>query len=101
MERRTLDEMMYRLSQKIDDMGRQYKQELMGMVIAIEHEAKRQTEPDESKKLRILADALDGVPCFLPCQKLFAPEGWCKEHCHTDEPTAECWLKYVEVMVDG
>ena len=53
-----------------------------------------------SKQLQVLADVLDGCPLTQPCDKLFSPEGWCKEHCKAgqQEPDAECWLKYAEVM---
>jgi hypothetical protein len=52
------------------------------------------------KMNEFLAKALDGTPLYDPCNKLFAPEGWCKKHCKTDHPTAECWLKYAEVVAD-
>ena len=52
-------------------------------------------------ELKILADALDGTPLMYPCSKLFEPEGWCKEHCKKFGPTAECWLKYAEMMLEG
>lgn len=53
-----------------------------------------------SKQLQVLADVLDGCPLTQPCGKLWKPEGWCKEHCKPgqQEPDAECWLKYAEVM---
>ncbi len=52
------------------------------------------------KMNEVLAEALDGTPLYDPCNNLFAPEGWCKKHCKTDAPTAECWLKYAEVVAD-
>ena len=52
------------------------------------------------KMNEVLANALDGIPLYDPCNKLFAPEGWCKKHCKTYDPTAECWLRYAEVVVD-
>lgn len=52
-------------------------------------------------ELKILANALDGTPLMYPCSKLFEPEGWCKEHCKKFGPTAECWLKYAEMMLEG
>ena len=54
----------------------------------------------QSKQLKVLADVLDGCPLTQPCGKLWKPEGWCKEHCKPgqQEPDAECWLKYAEVM---
>lgn len=55
----------------------------------------------QSKQLRVLANVLDGCPLTQPCDRLWKREGWCKEHCKThelDEPDAECWLKYAEVM---
>ena len=53
-----------------------------------------------SKQLQVLADVLDGCPLIQPCDKMWKPEGWCKEHCKAgqQEPDAECWLKYAEVM---
>lgn len=53
-----------------------------------------------SKQLQVLADVLDGCPLTQPCDKMWKPEGWCKEHCKPgqQEPDAECWLKYAEVM---
>lgn len=52
----------------------------------------------QTKQLQILADVLDGCPLTQPCDKMWKPDGWCKEHCKTHEPDAECWLKYAEVM---
>jgi hypothetical protein len=54
----------------------------------------------QSKQLKVLADVLDGCPLTQPCYKLWKTEGWCKEHCKPgqQEPDAECWLKYAEVM---
>ena len=52
------------------------------------------------KMNEVLVKALDGAPLHDPCNKLFAPEGWCKKHCKTYDPTAECWLKYAEVVAD-
>ena len=51
-----------------------------------------------SKQLQVLADVLDGCPLTQPCDKMWKPEGWCKEHCKPgqQEPDAECWLKYAE-----
>jgi len=53
-----------------------------------------------SKQLQILANVLDGCPLTQPCDKMWKSEGWCKEHCKPgqQEPNAECWLKYAEVM---
>ena len=55
---------------------------------------------NKEKMIRILCDALDGCPLTYPCDKLWSPEGWCKDHCKAgqQEPDAECWLKYAEVM---
>lgn len=53
-----------------------------------------------SKQLQILADVLDGCPLTQPCDKMWRG-GWCEEHCKNNklqEPDAECWLKYAEVM---
>ena len=50
---------------------------------------------------KILADILSGCPLLDPCSKIWALEGWCKDHCKPgqQEPDAECWLKYAETMV--
>ena len=55
---------------------------------------------NKEKMIRILCDALNGCPLTYPCDKLWSPEGWCKDHCKAgqQEPDAECWLKYAEVM---
>lgn len=62
----------------------------------------RQLPSVKSKQLQVLADVLDGCPLTQPCDKMWKPEGWCKEHCKPgqQEPDAECWLKYAEVMAD-
>ena len=54
------------------------------------------------RRLKVLADALDGCPLTYPCDKLWSPEGWCRDHCKAgqQEPDAECWLKYAEVVAD-
>ena len=54
------------------------------------------------RRLKLLADALDGCPLTYPCDKLWSPEGWCRDHCKAgqQEPDAECWLKYAEVVAD-
>lgn len=54
----------------------------------------------QAKTTQILAEQLNGCPLFAPCDLLFEPDGWCKEHCKTDYPDTECWLKYAEVMVN-
>ena len=54
----------------------------------------------QSKQLQVLADVLDGCPLTQPCDKMWRC-GWCEEHCKNNklqEPDAECWLKYAEVM---
>jgi hypothetical protein len=50
---------------------------------------------------KILADILSGCPLVDPCNKIWALEGWCKDHCKPgqQEPDSECWLKYAEAMV--
>lgn len=55
-------------------------------------------QPDEAK---VLAEILDGCTLTYPCDKLWSPDGWCKDHCKDNykEPSAECWLKYAEVVV--
>ena len=54
------------------------------------------------KELRVLADCLDGTPLLYPCNLLWEPEGWCKDHCgdRQSEPDAECWLKYAEARIN-
>ena len=54
----------------------------------------------EQDKARILAEVLDGCPLTHPCDKLFSLDGWCRDHCKPgqDEPDAECWMKYAELM---
>ena len=59
--------------------------------------ALEQLQPAQSKQLQILADVLDGCPLTQPCDKLW-PGDWCHNNCKTREPTAECWLRYAEVM---
>jgi rubrerythrin len=51
---------------------------------------------------KILADILDGCLLVDPCNKIWALEGWCKDHCKPgqQEPDSECWLKYAEAMVE-
>lgn len=53
-----------------------------------------------AKEVGILASCLAGTPLMYPCLKLWKAEGWCKKHCSTAEPDAECWLKYAEVIAD-
>lgn len=54
----------------------------------------------QSKQLKVLASVLDGCPLTQPCDRMWKPDGWCKEHCKPgqQEPDAECWLRYAEVM---
>ena len=55
----------------------------------------------DEQVVKILADILGGCPMLGPCSKIWALEGWCKDHCKPgqQEPDAECWLKYAEAMV--
>lgn len=57
---------------------------------------------DDYNMAQILADVLDGTPLLYPCNKLWKPEGWCKDHCKSgqQEPDKECWLKYAEVLIN-
>jgi len=60
----------------------------------------RQLPSVKSKQLQVLANVLDGCPLTRPCDKMWRG-GWCEEHCKNNklqEPNAECWLKYAEVM---
>ena len=59
--------------------------------------ALEQLQPAQSKQLQILADVLDGCPLTQPCDKLWEGD-LCRNNCKTREPTAECWLRYAEVM---
>lgn len=52
----------------------------------------------QSKEAQVLAEILYGTPLEYPCNKMWVPEGWCKEHCTDHCPDVECWLKYAEVM---
>ena len=61
----------------------------------------RKAAIDAMKIIEVLINVLDGTPLRDPCDKLFSPEGWCKEHCKTYGPTAECWLKYAEEVING
>lgn len=54
----------------------------------------------QSEEAKILADVLDGCPLSHPCDKLWRPEGWCKDHCRDTKPHSECWLKYAEVVAN-
>lgn len=59
---------------------------------------------EENQKLRVivdaLADRLDRVPIYDPCDDLWSSHGWCEEHCKKNqtEPSKECWIKWAEVM---
>ncbi len=57
---------------------------------------------DALKMSKVLADILDGCPLTQPCDKLWKPDGWCKEHCKDGQtgPDSECWVKYAEVIAD-
>ena len=69
---------------------------------AIKNAPTIEPERKAEKMAKILADVLDGSPLTQPCDCLWEPEGWCKEHCKAGqgEPDAECWLKYAEVKAD-
>lgn len=68
----------------------------------IERQPTIEPERKTERMVKILADVLDGSPLTQPCDCLWEPEGWCKEHCKAGqgEPDAECWLKYAEVKAD-
>ena len=57
---------------------------------------------DDRKLAKVLADTLDGTPLLYACDKLWSEHGWCEEHCgqHQQEPDAECWMRYAEVMAN-
>ena len=57
---------------------------------------------DDRKLAKVLADTLDGTPLLYACDKLWSEHGWCEEHCgqHQQEPDAECWMRYAEVMAE-
>lgn len=71
-----------------------------GYIATREETAKAWNQRAVPKTTQILADTLDGTPLLYPCDKLWSPEGWCKDHCKPgqQEPDAECWLKYVEII---
>ena len=71
-----------------------------GCISTMEEAAKAWNKRAVPKTTRILADVLDGTPLLFPCTKLWKPDGWCKDHCKTQEPDAECWLKYTEVLAN-
>ena len=57
---------------------------------------------DDRKLAKVLADTIDGTPLLYACDKLWSEHGWCEGHCgqHQQEPDAECWMKYAEVMAN-
>ena len=57
---------------------------------------------DDRKLAKVLADTLDGTPLLYACDKLWSKHGWCEGHCgqHQQEPDAECWMRYAEVMAN-
>ena len=71
-----------------------------GYIATREEAAKAWNRRAVPKTTQILADTLDGTPLLYPCDKLWSPEGWCKVHCKPgqQEPDAECWLKYAEII---
>jgi len=70
-----------------------------GCIATREEAAKAWNRRAVPKTTQILTDILDGTPLLYPCDKLWSPEGWCKDHCKPgqQEPDAECWMKYVEI----
>ena len=58
---------------------------------------------DKHAQLHALADVLDGCPLTQPCDEMWAPHGWCEEHCAEgqDLPDKECWLRYAEIVANG
>ena len=54
------------------------------------------------KGQKVLADVLDGSPLNYPCNKMWRSDA-CEEYCKNNnlqEPDAECWLRYAEVMAN-
>ena len=70
-----------------------------GAVATKEEAAKAWNRRAVPKSTQILADILNGAPLLHPCDMLWSPEEWCKDHCKPgqQEPDAECWMKYVEI----
>lgn len=71
-----------------------------GCIFTMEEAGKAWNRRALPKTTQVLADTLDGTPLLYPCDKLWSPEGWCKDHCKPgqQEPDAECWLKYAEII---
>ena len=90
-----IEELSYLQTYLFDSRDHDKKVSLEDVRYAIE-----QLPSAQSKQLQVLADVLDGCPLTQPCDKMWKPEGWCKEHCKPgqQEPDAECWLKYAEAM---
>ena len=74
----------------------------MATIAQVKTEPTIEPERKAEKMVKKLAAVLDGCPLTQPCDCLWEPEGWCKEHCKAGqgEPDAECWLKYAEVKAD-
>lgn len=95
---------------KCDDCDLNYAQGTMGeqreaIQVAVEalQEPKRPDSvgaTDDRKLAKVLANTLDGTPLLYACNKLWSEHGWCEGHCgqHQQEPDAECWMRYAEVM---
>lgn len=60
-------------------------------------------QADYKAQVKILADVLDSCPLTEPCDWMWRPTGWCKDHCKDgqDSPDAECWLEYARVMAES
>lgn len=56
-----------------------------------------------SEQVKILADVLADSPLDLPCNLMWRPTGWCKDHCKDgqDSPDVECWIRYARVMTES
>jgi 1,2-phenylacetyl-CoA epoxidase catalytic subunit len=93
-----IEELSYLQTYLFDSRDHDKKVSLEDVRYAIE-----QLPSAQSKQLKVLADVLDGCPLTQPCDKMWKSEGWCKEHCKPgqQEPNAECWLKYAEVMANA
>lgn len=86
------DEAIKALQEHIDksDLDRVYDERILNAF----DEAIEALKTQEA--VEVLADRLNGCPLTDPCDKLFTPHdnGWCANHCKSDVPDKECWLKY-------
>lgn len=82
------------------------RREITAIDLAISALSKQSASSDQvdyKAQVKILADVLTDSPLDLPCNLLWRPSGWCKEHCKDgqDSPDAECWMRYARVMTEN